>query len=728
MEEGFEQFEVSDWDLKNEFNTERFNSKKTSKKQAIYGVFGSDSDDDQEEKKSKKNKKDISFVSSDSKPSTSTSSSKPNRTFKQSDRFAGVASSSRLGQWEKYTTGIGSKLLGKMGWDPGKGLGKNLQGIAVPIEASVRPSGVGIGAAGKEKKQTAIFSSNVEAVDVEPGSSRETNESKSKKRYVYKSVDELMEDDNEDENVISLNTKVIDMRGPELKVTTGYKETFTTKTMPSGPAAEVELSIMAVEKDLIKVTREIKRNKDRIERIEDDRLFIEVETKKESQELDKLIEAAQMVRSLKVKRVIDDPGAVIYSILDTYRNLFKAFPEDIERLKFRPLIQNTLKQLCDQLFKEWSPFDANQEDTMSVIRQMKQTLAASHDNKMYQVLVWKSWMPRFRRTFLDFQGLKNPDTVISNLESWSPFIPDWMMSNLIHQLILPRLLTEVEEWDPLSDVVPVHTWIHPWLLLIDSKDMESIYRTILRKFGRAISSWDPSDASAKIILFPWKDTIPTPAWNSFMTTHITPKLEASLGTLIINPGNQRLDQWTWVMNWQGMLPDAVIAGMLTKHFFPRWLKVLYDWLSAPSVDFEEVSNWYLGWKNLIPEGVVSDNTLQDFLNRGLEMMDFAVSSPFGMSAYVYRPPGQAPLPQDNSMIRERILAATSTSDTINFKELVARKAQERGLLFMPISSKTLDGKQIYAFGSHHIYIDRSVIFALNPVTNHWTPVLLDSLC
>lgn len=56
-----------------------------------------------------------------------------------------------VGNWEKHTKGIGAKLLLQMGFQPGKGLGKDLQGISAPVEAHVRKGRGAIGAYGPEK-------------------------------------------------------------------------------------------------------------------------------------------------------------------------------------------------------------------------------------------------------------------------------------------------------------------------------------------------------------------------------------------------------------------------------------------------------------------------------------------------------------------------------------------------------------------------------------------------
>lgn len=47
----------------------------------------------------------------------------------------------RLGHWEKYTKGMGSKLMMKMGYVIGSGLGKNSEGRVEPVETYILPQG-----------------------------------------------------------------------------------------------------------------------------------------------------------------------------------------------------------------------------------------------------------------------------------------------------------------------------------------------------------------------------------------------------------------------------------------------------------------------------------------------------------------------------------------------------------------------------------------------------------
>jgi G patch domain-containing protein 2 len=55
------------------------------------------------------------------------------------------SSSAKLGSFEMHTKGFGSKMMAKMGFVDGTGLGKDGQGIVQPIQAIHRPKSLGLG-------------------------------------------------------------------------------------------------------------------------------------------------------------------------------------------------------------------------------------------------------------------------------------------------------------------------------------------------------------------------------------------------------------------------------------------------------------------------------------------------------------------------------------------------------------------------------------------------------
>ena len=125
------------------------------------------------------------------------------------------------------------------------------------------------------------------------------------------------------------------------------------------------------------------------------------------------------------------------------------------------------------------------------------------------------------------------------IDSWKDVLPKYITENILDQLVLPRLLQEVENWNPLTDTMPIHAWLHPWLPLMGDK-LEPLYAPIRHKLSHALTNWHPSDASAKVILTPWVGVFKQGHTEAFLVKNILPKLAMCMGEFVINPVHQIL--------------------------------------------------------------------------------------------------------------------------------------------------------------------------------------------
>ncbi|CAL4997976.1 unnamed protein product [Urochloa decumbens] len=75
--------------------------------------------------------------------------SEPSKMRPEPRRNMRAPETSGVGSFERHTKGFGSKMMAKMGFVPGSGLGRDGQGIATPLTAVRRPKSRGLGAKGR---------------------------------------------------------------------------------------------------------------------------------------------------------------------------------------------------------------------------------------------------------------------------------------------------------------------------------------------------------------------------------------------------------------------------------------------------------------------------------------------------------------------------------------------------------------------------------------------------
>lgn len=565
-----EEFKVTDWDLENEFNPNRVRYKQTREDQ-IYGVWAeregpaaAEGDDDDNDGRpsfrgaSKGPSKNIAFVSSGT--SASSEKAEENDSGRGEVEYAAVrkrprsmagpsgvfasersALGSSIGTWEKHTKGIGAKLLLKMGYQPGRGLGKELQGISAPVEATVRKGKGAIGAYGPEKPAHKIAAVDDEAVKQK----REANQwrkGEKKIKYVYKSLEEVQKESGTFvERPVGSTGKVIDMTGPEQRVLAGYHQLAQQHHRPEeevgtkGPQGNFSLPelednldvlIKACESDIKRSTRRIESEKDRITNLkfQQERIIVEQD---ESEKLSRTL--AKLTASLADLETGCGPHAIrplsIGEVCVKFRRLREDFETEFDQFELYDLAPLIIFPLMKDFLSAWSPLE-KPAFGVEVFEQWQAILERPHRPRnapdYYYNLMWEVWCPPVRNVIFRWSP-RNPEPLVILLETWKSLIPPTVAKHLYEQIILPKIQQEVDQWNPLLDTVPIHTWIHPWLPLM-SDSLETVYQPIRMKLGHALTNWHPSDGSAKLILEPWVGVMPKGSLEAFIATNIIPKV------------------------------------------------------------------------------------------------------------------------------------------------------------------------------------------------------------
>jgi tuftelin-interacting protein 11 len=297
--------------------------------------------------------------------------------------------------------------------------------------------------------------------------------------------------------------------------------------------------------------------------------------------------------------------------------------------------------------KIWKPFDQISKKKTSenlsechmllychdVYRNLKELLGDKNFNfnqqqamNPYHRILWETWVIVLRK-LIGEESIRNISIECADLiKKWSDIVPGWIVEHLLDQVVLPKLISEVEDWNPLVDTVPIHLWIHPWLLLMKDRLESNLFAQIRHKLSNALVNWHPSDLSAKAILSPWKPPVfSSGIWDIFVCKNILPKLEMVLNEeFIINPKDQDLGPWNWVMSWQELIPTSNLVTLIENHFFPKWLQSLSIWLNS-SPNYDDVSKWYIDWKSMFAEKLTQHPTIKTKLGQGLLMMNRSLS-------------------------------------------------------------------------------------------------------
>lgn len=716
-------FNITAQDWAAGLNPLRSTGKRQSKNQAIYGVWAEDDSDEDDRKKDRKRKDyssaPLNFVSGGfkdedpkgepnvTKPKSEPKSAKASTSSKQRTGFAGFGdsrnsamnpgNSQNFGQWEKYTKGIGSKLLQKMGYQPGKGLGKNQQGITAPIEAKLRPGSGAIGAYGPETKAPPLNrpESTKEGDDDDVASDNDDqgwkkgHEKKAKVKRVKiitKSTEDIITEsvlDSWNNKTVDEGSrmKIIDMTGPEKRILSSLSHLHTSRAKkPKDDYHPTQLNarfdvpelkgnlerlIRLNENMRVKGKQDYQRDLKHLDDLEDERERLKKLVEEEEWQLKQLELYDTFVQELEDRSNEIECDDSMDSSIEVFVDKFESFYTAELKKTFSRMLGLDELILCTlgpRLRKEllfWKPF-GNDDRILKLYQRVKGITCRS---KTFDILLWEYWNPAVARALQQWPSMKNYEPVMVFVRKWHTVLPKWLFEYMIGSHLLPRITREVEEWEPSKDPIPIDQWTLPWgatLLDVEVSHtdidflFEPIYDIIRHKLARALGPWQPSatDNSVLQMMKLWKDVFTPTAFQNFIESNIVRKLEMMMGTVRVNPLCQSLVEWDWVMSWREMITTSSLVSIIEKCFFPNWLLTLHNWLCQPIVDFKEVQNWYREWKDrLTAQGVTDHETIKEQLNKALSMMHHRVDANIGLKPFLeYHnpraiPPVQQQVPQ-----------------------------------------------------------------------------------
>ncbi|KAJ1271851.1 hypothetical protein BS78_06G157500 [Paspalum vaginatum] len=288
--------------------------------------------------------------------------------------------------------------------------------------------------------------------------------------------------------------------------------------------------------------------------------------------------------------------------------------------------------LLRSVFQQWEPLEDPSRGLESVSMLKDVLLDDGSAASPYAALVDDAVVGAALASAAETWEARDPGPMIRFLETWGDALPLLAIQRLLEQGVMPKLSAAVESWEPRWEAEPCHVWVHPWILLL-GRWLEPLYVTVRRKLGKALLGWHAARATADFdMVLPWKDAFGPAAWEDFVDRHVVPYLRQGLRALRVTPPKQEDDGFGGVMRWAPVVSARDMAQLLQEEFFGKWHDALCRWLWDARPKAGEAIAWHQGWKRLLTPELLADERVRVPIEAGLQTISRAAQ---GLE--VYRP-------------------------------------------------------------------------------------------
>ena len=634
---------------------------------------------------------------------------------------------------------FGARMLAKMGWSTGTGLGQTGDGIVTPIESKLRPQKMGLAyrnftektaqSKAEAKRRGEVVSDDeeekakgkVRGKGKAPTGQRSDAWKKPKKTKVkieHKTYEEILAEAGEQPVQASGIGVIIDATGATPREVSSLADVSRDPWGPSSdptriPEVRHNLRLVAdmCKSDLEGLAREGKELASRKNFIANEDLRLRKAVAEEAELIDRLQKVHIVVDSIqsKSRELSSSYDSTLEPLTPLFCQLLEDFPLEFDKYRLDEIVVAAITPIVRRMVQGWDPltepsyfsntfrswkralkvdlFDGTQSSQVTAYGDMVTAPSiADRDSNMtpFESLLWNVMLPRLRSALNNEWSPEDPQPAVRLFESWTTFVPSFIRDNMLDQIILPKIHKAVVDWHPRRSTVSLRSIIFPWLPHVGLR-LEEFLGDSRRKIKSILRSWTVQDA-IPTDLTAWKSVFDAKEWDALILKYIVPKLGAALrNDFRIDPRDQKMEPLTCVFSWSSLLRSSIMGQLLETAFFPQWLEILHMWLIQPSANLEEVSQWYQFWKQSFPEDVQMLPGVSRGFTAGLDLMNTAV---------VLGPSGrpQMPRPDFAALVQPKSTntpapvpsrASAARTQEITFKSIVEEFAASHNLLFLP---------------------------------------------
>lgn len=573
------------------------------------------------------------------------------------------------------------KMMAKMGYQQGQGLGREGQGRNVVIEANLRPQRIGLGAVkekteqerAEEKRQAALRGEVFVDSDEEEkkkkaaarrkkalgGSSTASGASTPKRQKArYLTMDEVKKAA-PGLNIPDAFTPILDLTGPGKKMLTSSSGLMTptgeTPGAESTEAAESRKLVRRAQNDLMAIMEEWQSLRER-------KAYVDLQLQQEQQDLDEFAEILKVNHDivasctrLSLQDAVDE--------VDRQTGLSRRLTQILAELRTATahLSDAILPQVKDELltvavaalhptFKEylqlWDPLEEPRprflDDLVSTGDLLGFVASSKSRRRMtatpYEAMMYKIWLPKVAGAVREW-NVRDSDQLLAVFEAWQKLLPGFVRAQLLGQDIVRKLEEAVAKWEPKRKKnhhsLP-HIWIFPWLQYLpphhlDPKSSTGLVADVKRKFRQLIDVWEfdrgviPGLAKWKEVLRPSKSQ---DQWKPLVMNHVLPSMARYLRSKFkVDPQDQEpyLEMLTGVSEWLDVISASMIGEVIVAEVFPLWHDVLYQWLITDEANYEEIGQWFEWWKDeVFPDAIKSLPSITAEFEKGTGLIEQAL--------------------------------------------------------------------------------------------------------